>query len=67
MAGAFGYDATSYATSMAIGELGLLPAVRAADWNTTIVTGETSRRHQIADDTARQARHLATVLKQALS
>ena len=66
MAGAFGYEAASYETSMAMGELDLLPAVRAADRNTIIVAGGTSCRHQIADGTARQARHVARVLEQAL-
>ena len=66
MAGAFGYDAANYETSMAMGDLDLLPAVRASDRNTVIVAGGTSCRHQIADATARQARHVATVLEQAL-
>ena len=66
MAGAFGYEAASYETSMAMGELDLLPAVRAADPSTIIVAGGTSCRHQIADGAAREARHVATVLEQAL-
>ncbi len=66
MAGAFGYEAANFETSMAMGELDLLPAVRAADWDTIIVAGGTSCRHQIADGTARPAQHVATVLEQAL-
>ena len=66
MAGAFGYEAANYDTSMAMGELNLLPAVRAADRHTIIVAGGTSCRHQIADGAAREARHVATVLEQAL-
>ena len=66
MAGAFGYEAANYDTSMAMGELDLLPAVRAADRHTIIVAGGTSCRHQIADGTVRDARHVATVLEQAL-
>ena len=66
MAGAFGYEAASYETSMAMGELDLLPAVRAADRDTIIVAGGTSCRHQIADGAERQARHVASVLEQAL-
>ena len=66
MAGAFGYEAANYDTSMAMGELNLLPAVRAADRHTIIVAGGTSCRHQIADGTARKAHHVATVLEQAL-
>ena len=67
MAGAFGYEAANYETSMAMGELNLLPAVRAADRNTIIVAGGTSCRHQIADGTARPALHVARVLAQALA
>ena len=66
MAGAFGYEAANFDTSMAMGELDLLPAVRAADRDTIIVAGGTSCRHQIADGTGRQARHVAEVLDQAL-
>ena len=47
MAGAFGYEAANFETSMAMGELDLLPAVRAADGDTIIVAGGTSCRHQI--------------------
>ena len=47
MAGAFGYEAANYETSMAMGELNLLPAVRAADRDALIVAGGTSCRHQI--------------------
>ena len=66
MAGAFGYEAASYETSMAMGELSLLPAVRAADRETLIVAGGTSCRHQVADGTDREAWHVARVLEQAL-
>ena len=66
MAGAFGYEAANYDTSMAMGELNLLPAVRATDPYTIIVAGGTSCRHQVADGTARKAHHVATVLAQAL-
>ena len=66
MAGAFGYEAVRFETSMAMGELDLLPAVRAADRDTVIVAGGTSCRHQIADGAARPARHVATVLVEAL-
>ena len=66
MAGAFGYESASYEISMAMGELDLLPAVRAAARDTIIVAGGTSCRHQIADGTGRRARHVANVLEQAL-
>ena len=42
MAGAFGYEAAHYETSMAMAELDLLPAVRKADPDTIIVAGGTS-------------------------
>ena len=67
MAGAFGYEAANYETSMAMGELDLLPAVRAADRDALIVAGGTSCRHQIADGTGRDAWHIARVLEQALA
>ena len=67
MAGAFGYEAAHYETSMAMAELDLLPAVRKADPDTIIVAGGTSCRHQIADGAARQARHVARVLEQSLA
>ena len=66
MAGAFGHEAEHYETSMAMAELGLLPAVRAADRDTLIVADGTSCRRQIADGTAREAWHVAKVLEQAL-
>ena len=67
MAGAFGYEAAHYETSMAMGELDLLPAVRAADRDTLIVAGGTSCRHQVRDGTGRDAWHVARVLEQALA
>ena len=66
MAGAFGHEAEHYETSMAMAELGLLPAVRAADRDTLIVADGTSCRRQIADGAAREACHVARVLEQAL-
>ena len=66
MAGAFGYDAARHEMSMAMGELGLLPAVRKAEPDTIIVAGGMSCRHQIADGTGRDAAHVATVLERAL-
>ena len=66
MAGAFGYEAEHYETSMAMAELGLLPAVRAEDRNTLIVASGTSCRRQIADGAGRKAWHVARVLEEAL-
>ena len=47
MAGAFGYGADTYAVSMAMGELTLLPAVRRAAPDTVIAADGFSCRHQI--------------------
>jgi FAD/FMN-containing dehydrogenase/Fe-S oxidoreductase len=71
MAGAFGYESEHYDVSMAMAELSLLPAVRAADADTLIVAGGTSCRHQIADGTRgaapRTALHPVRVLARALA
>jgi Fe-S oxidoreductase len=66
MAGAFGYQAETVDVSFAIGELDLLPAVRAAGPADLIVADGTSCRHQIADGTGRRAHHVARVLEMAL-
>ena len=66
MAGAFGYEAAHYEVSMRVGELGLLPAVRAADSETLIVANGTSCRHQIAHGAGREGLHIARVLQAAL-
>ncbi len=66
MAGAFGYDARHYDTSMKMGELTLLPAVRGAGEDTWLVADGTSCRQQIRDGAGRDARHVARVLEAAL-
>ncbi len=66
MAGAFGYDAAHYRASLQMAERALLPAVRAADKDTVIVASGTSCRHQIKDGAGRRARHVASLLDQAL-
>ena len=66
MAGSFGYDAEHYDISMQMGELALLPTVRAADETTLIIADGTSCRHQIADGAQRHALHVARVLEAAL-
>src|SRR5882757_9669565 len=66
MAGAFGYGADTYDTSMAMAELSLLPAVRRADDSTLIVADGTSCRHQIRDGAGREALHVARVLAMSL-
>jgi Fe-S oxidoreductase len=67
MAGAFGYEADHYELSMKMAELDLLPAVRAADDDTLLVANGTSCRHQITDGAQRNARHIASVLQDALA
>jgi Fe-S oxidoreductase len=67
MAGAFGYEAHHYDVSMAMGELALLPAVRAAPPAALVVTDGFSCRHQIRDGAGRDALHVARVLEQALA
>jgi FAD/FMN-containing dehydrogenase/Fe-S oxidoreductase len=57
MAGSFGYTADHYDLSMRIGELVLLPAVRAAPPDACVVAPGTSCRHQIHDGAGRRAIH----------
>ena len=66
MAGAFGYEAEHFDISMRIGELGVLPAVRATENDVIIVADGTSCRHQIEDGASRQAVHVARVLADAM-
>ncbi|GAB4230492.1 MAG: FAD-binding and (Fe-S)-binding domain-containing protein [Methyloligellaceae bacterium] len=66
MAGAYGYGADTYEMSMAMGELSLLPAVRAADAQTALAADGFSCRHQIKDGTGRSARHTIRILEEAL-
>ena len=65
MAGSFGYEAEHYDTSLRIGELGVLPKMRDAAADTTLVAAGTSCRHQIADGAGREALHPARVLDAA--
>jgi Fe-S oxidoreductase len=66
MAGAFGYAAETIDVSLAMGELSLLPQLRAADEATLIVADGTSCRHQIRDGAGREALHVARVLAASL-
>jgi len=66
MAGAFGYGADTIDVSLAMGELSLLPAVRAAPGDAIIVADGTSCRHQIRDGTRREPLHVARVLAMGL-
>jgi FAD/FMN-containing dehydrogenase/Fe-S oxidoreductase len=66
-AGAFGYEREHVDVSLAMGELSLFPAVRAAGPGDLVVADGTSCRHQIKDGTGREAVHVARVLEGALA
>ena len=66
MSGSFGLEAEHHDASVRMGELALLPAVRAASADTVIVADGFSCRHQIKDGSGRQAVHVAVLLEQAL-
>lgn len=66
MAGSFGYEAEHYELSMKMGELTLLPAVRAQRPDTLIVAAGVSCHEQIAHGARRESLHPAQVLYQAL-
>lgn len=63
MAGSFGFEKEKYETSMAIGELELLPAVRQAPNDCLIIADGFSCREQISQCTGRHALHLAEVIQ----
>jgi len=65
MAGAFGYQAETIDVSLRMGELSLLPAVRAAAPDDLLIANGTSCRHQIADGTDRRALHIAEIFDKA--
>jgi hypothetical protein len=66
MAGSFGFDKDKYSVSKSIGELVLLPEVRAAQQDTLIVTNGYSCREQIEQCGDRKALHLAEVIQMAI-
>jgi Fe-S oxidoreductase len=66
MAGSFGFAADTIDVSLAMGELALLPAVRAAPADALIVADGASCRHQILDGAGRDAVHVARVLAASL-
>ncbi|HZL60602.1 MAG TPA: FAD-linked oxidase C-terminal domain-containing protein [Stellaceae bacterium] len=65
MAGAFGYEAEHHDISLKIGELGVLPKMRAAPPDAVLVAAGTSCRCQIADGSGRVALHPAVILDRA--
>jgi FAD/FMN-containing dehydrogenase/Fe-S oxidoreductase len=66
MAGTFGYQAETEATSRAMAEAGLLPAIRAAAEHDYIVADGTSCRHQIRDLSGREPIHSVRLMARAL-
>jgi FAD/FMN-containing dehydrogenase/Fe-S oxidoreductase len=67
MAGAFGYEAEHYDLSKKIAELGLLPALRAADGDALIAAPGTSCREQIRHFAGRAAWHPVELIAQRLA
>jgi FAD/FMN-containing dehydrogenase/Fe-S oxidoreductase len=67
LAGSFGFEkeAGRYEVSMAIGEHGIFPKVRAEPDSTLVVADGFSCRHQISHGTERQALHIAEVIHRA--
>jgi Fe-S oxidoreductase len=67
MAGSFGFERDKADVSVRIGELVLLPAVRAAANDCLVIADGYSCREQIAQCTDRRALHLAEVVQMALA
>jgi Fe-S oxidoreductase len=66
MAGAFGFRRDHAEVSRRIGELGVLPAVRGAGPEVTVVADGFSCREQVFQETGRRPAHLAELLRRAL-
>lgn len=66
MAGSFGYEKEHYDLSKKVGELILLPEVRNTPKSVLIAASGTSCRHQIKDETEREALHPVEILFDAL-
>lgn len=65
MAGSFGFNPAHIGISKAVGELVLLPAVRAVGDDTVILTNGFSCREQIRQGAGREVQHLAEFLQMA--
>jgi Fe-S oxidoreductase len=65
MAGSFGFEREKYDVSVAIGEHNLMPRIRDAGKSTLIIADGFSCREQIAQQSDRQALHLAEVIDMA--
>ena len=66
MAGSFGYEKEHYELSMKIAEDRLLPVLREAPPDASIVANGFSCRHQIANATARRPRHAIELIREAI-
>lgn len=66
MAGSFGFEASHYEVSMAVGEQGVLPAARATPDSSLLVADGFSCREQIRQATGRTPLHVAEVMAEAL-
>jgi FAD/FMN-containing dehydrogenase/Fe-S oxidoreductase len=66
MAGSFGFEASHYDVSQAVGDLKLLPAVKEAAKDTLIIADGFSCHEQIEQATDRHAIHLAQAIQMAL-
>jgi len=66
MAGSFGYEKEHYELSKKVGELILLPEIRKTAQSILIAASGTSCRHQIKDETKREAVHPIEILFEAL-
>jgi len=67
MAGHFGLEAEHAGISLAMAEQDLLPAVRGASQETTVLANGFSCRHQILEGSGRKAKHAAVLLRDALA
>jgi len=66
MSGSFGFKPQHYAASRRIAELALLPALRAAGAEATVIADGFSCREQLEDLAGRETLHLADALARAL-
>jgi Fe-S oxidoreductase len=67
MAGPFGFEKDKFATSLAVGERALLPAIRKTDLEALIISDGFSCQEQIFQATGRRPLHLAEALQLALA
>jgi FAD/FMN-containing dehydrogenase/Fe-S oxidoreductase len=66
MAGSFGFEASHYDLSIAVGQRVLLPAARRLPVGSLIVADGFSCREQLAQAAGRHAQHLSQILRQAV-